>query len=83
MQTREVRLPGGGKTLNLQLWDTAGQEQFAALTASFFRNAHAVVLAYDVHAPSSFAALQRWMMEVDRHARACTHAADETRPRAT
>ena len=67
LQTREVKLPAG-RTLNLQLWDTAGQEQFGAITASFFRNAHAVVLAYDVHSPASFASLQRWMVEVDRHA---------------
>ena len=70
LQTRTVDIAGqpAGRTLNLQLWDTAGQEQFASLTASFFRNAHAVVLAYDVHSPTSFKALQRWMIEVDRHA---------------
>ena len=38
-----------GKRIKMQIWDTAGQEQFASLTASFFRNAHAVILAYDVH----------------------------------
>ena len=68
LQTRAVQIGSSGKTLNLQLWDTAGQEQFASLTASFFRNAHAVLLAYDVHDKASFAALQRWMVEVDRHA---------------
>ena len=39
----------GESRVRLQLWDTAGQVQFASLTASFFRNAHAVLLAYDVH----------------------------------
>ena len=70
LQTRTVEIAGrpAGSTLNLQLWDTAGQEQFASLTASFFRNAHAVILSYDVHSPGSFSALQKWMMEVDRHA---------------
>jgi small GTP-binding protein len=68
MYTREVPLPDGTNTLSLQLWDTAGQEQFHALTSSYFRQAHAVILAYDVHSPSSFASLQRWVDEVDRHA---------------
>ena len=68
LQTRAVQLPSGGGTVQMQLWDTAGQEQFASLTSSFFRNAHAVVLAYDVHSPTSFASLSRWMVEVDRHA---------------
>ena len=67
LQMRTVGVPGG-RTINLQLWDTAGQEQFASLTSNFFRNAHGVVLAYDVHSPPSFAALARWMVEVDRHA---------------
>lgn len=65
LHTREVALDSGS-TLSLQLWDTAGQEQFNALTTSYFRNAHAVVLAYDVHEPASFAALNRWMLDVDR-----------------
>lgn len=66
--TRDVPLPKGAGALSLQLWDTAGQEQFASLTTSYFRAAHCVVMAYDVHSPSSFASLHRWMVEVDRHA---------------
>ena len=66
LHTREVELPSGG-SLSLQLWDTAGQEQFQSLTSSYFRQAHCVVMAYDVHDPPSFAALAKWMMEVDRH----------------
>ena len=46
------------RTVRLQLWDTAGQEQFHALTSSYFRQAHAVVMCYDVHAPASFASLR-------------------------
>ena len=68
LHTRDVPLPAGGGNLSLQLWDTAGQEQFASLTSSYFRQAHCVVLAYDVHNPSSFKALAKWMTEVDRHA---------------
>jgi len=67
LHSRPVRL-ANGSTLQMQLWDTAGQEQFASLTASYFRSAHAVVLVYDVTSPQSFAALPRWMQEVDRRA---------------
>ena len=64
--TRDVPLPRGEGALSLQMWDTAGQEQFASLTTSYFRAAHCVVMAYDVHNPASFASLAKWMIEVDR-----------------
>ena len=34
-----------GQSVQLSVWDTAGQEQFASLTSSYFRSAHAVVRA--------------------------------------
>lgn len=51
LHTRAVELPSGGE-VSLQLWDTAGQEVFHALTASYFRQAHAVVLMYAVNQPA-------------------------------
>ena len=66
MATRELPLPSGG-SIRMQLWDTAGQEHFKALTASYFRQAHGVILVYDVHDRSSFVSLSRWMVEVDCH----------------
>ena len=68
MLTREVPLADGTSTLSMQLWDTAGQEQFHALTASYFRDAHAVILAYDVHQPQTLSSLERWIGDVDRYA---------------
>ena len=65
LQTQLLALPGG-TTLKLQVWDTAGQEQFQSLTSSYFRRAHAVVLVYDVNNRASFNALARWMGEIDR-----------------
>jgi GTPase SAR1 family protein len=39
----------------LQLWDTAGQERFRqSMVHHYYRNAHAVVLVYDVTKMSSF-----------------------------
>jgi len=65
LQTQVLQLPGG-QSLKLQVWDTAGQEQFQSLTSSYFRRAHAVILVYDVNNRASFTGLMRWMMEVDR-----------------
>lgn len=38
----------GNITIKLQFWDTAGQEAFHSLVKAFYRNAHAVVLVYDI-----------------------------------
>ena len=34
-------------TTPLQVWDTAGQERFRALTTSYYRGAHGVIVVYD------------------------------------
>jgi GTPase SAR1 family protein len=38
----------GSISVKLQFWDTAGQEAFHSLVKAFYRNAHAVVLVYDI-----------------------------------
>lgn len=38
----------GNINIKLQFWDTAGQEAFHSLVKAFYRNAHAVVLVYDI-----------------------------------
>lgn len=34
--------------MRLQLWDTAGQERYRCLVPSYLRNAHCVVLVFDL-----------------------------------
>jgi Ras-related protein Rab-2A len=52
------------KHIKLQIWDTAGQESFRAITRSFYRNAHGVILMYDITRLESFANLKDWLREV-------------------
>lgn len=54
-----------GKSVRLQVWDTAGQERFRALTTSYYRGAHGVIVVYDVNDQTSFDNLARWMKDVD------------------
>jgi GTPase SAR1 family protein len=37
-----------GKLIRATVWDTAGQEKFRAMTSSYYRGAHGIVLVYDV-----------------------------------
>ena len=39
---------------NVAIWDTAGEEKFAAISNFFTRGAHAAILAYDVTSRESF-----------------------------
>ena len=59
-----IDLDGTGEKVTLQIWDTAGQEMFRSIIASYYRGAHGVVLMYDVTRASSFDALHGWLAEV-------------------
>ncbi|XP_025048067.1 ras-related protein Rab-35-like, partial [Alligator sinensis] len=54
----------GGLRLRLQVWDTAGQERFRTITSTYYRNAHGVIVVYDVTNPDSFISVKRWMHEI-------------------
>ena len=59
--TKELNLDG--KVVQLQLWDTAGQEQFNSIGASFYRNAECCVLVCDLTDEKSFEGLEKWRTE--------------------
>ena len=43
-----------GKTLSLDIWDTAGQEKYKALTKFFYKDAAVAILVYDITRKESF-----------------------------
>ena len=47
--------------VRLQLWDTAGQERYRTFTAAYFKDAHGVILVYDVTKRDSFKNLEEWL----------------------
>lgn len=53
-----------GEDVRLMLWDTAGQEEFDAITAAYYRGAHACVLAYSATDRDSFDAIPSWKLKV-------------------
>ena len=53
-----------GKVIKLQIWDTAGQENFRSVTKIFYRNAHACILTYAIDSQSSFQNVKHWLNEV-------------------
>jgi len=59
----------GGKTVKLQIWDTAGQEKFRTITSTYYRGAHGIAIVYDVTDSVSFNHLNMWLGEIERSAK--------------
>lgn len=54
-----------GKKVKMQVWDTAGQERFRTITQSYYRSAHAAMIAYDITRRGTFESVQHWIKEVE------------------
>lgn len=53
-----------GEDIRIMLWDTAGQEEFDAITKAYYRGAQACVLAFSTTDRMSFEAVKEWKMKV-------------------
>ncbi|XP_071140716.1 ras-related protein Rab-23-like [Mytilus galloprovincialis] len=51
--------------VRLMLWDTAGQEEFDAITKAYYRGAQACVLAFSTVDRESFEAVESWKKKVE------------------
>ncbi|KAJ6640560.1 Ras-related protein Rab-37, partial [Pseudolycoriella hygida] len=54
--------------VKLQIWDTAGQERFRSVTHAYYRDAHALLLLYDVTNKVSFDNIRAWLGEIREYA---------------
>ena len=50
-----------GKTIKLQIWDSAGQEKFRSLIPNYIRGSSLVFIVYDITNKKSFNNLQSWI----------------------
>ena len=55
---QEVR---DGQEIQVQIWDTAGQEQYRSLSPVYFRSAAAAIIVFDVTNRDSFANVKSWL----------------------
>lgn len=56
-----------GKRVKLQVWDTAGQERFHSVATSYYRNAHGIMLIYDVSKAESFLHITKWVNNISKN----------------
>jgi len=65
-KTKSVKV--GGKEVKLTVTDTAGQERFRTLTSSYYRNADAILVVFDITNEDSFTDVPAWVEEGQRYA---------------
>ena len=51
------------KSYKIQIWDTAGQEQFRSITRAYYKSAACGFLVYDITNKDSFINVQNWIDE--------------------
>ena len=53
-----------GKSVKIQIWDTAGQEAFQAITRTYYKGAIGALLVYDITRKETFIHVTKWLEEV-------------------
>lgn len=66
--SKKIELDNNNK-VKIQIWDTAGQEQYRSLAKLFYQNASAAMLVYDITNENSFLAIKDyWSDEIKNNA---------------
>jgi len=60
--TRTIKVEG--KVVKAQVWDTAGQEKYRAITSAYYRGAVGALLVYDITRTTTFEHVERWYQEL-------------------
>uniref|UniRef100_A0A1A9UE43 Ras-related protein Rab-25 n=1 Tax=Glossina austeni TaxID=7395 RepID=A0A1A9UE43_GLOAU len=63
--TRSVKVDG--RTIKLQIWNTAGQECYRAITSAYYRGAVGALLVYDIAKRMTYKNVDRWLQELRYH----------------
>ena len=56
-----------GKSIKLQIWDSAGQEKFRSLIPNYIRGASLIILVYDITNKTSFNNLNSWIEFINNY----------------
>jgi len=71
LDIKNVQIKVNDKTLQIQFWDTCGNDQFAGSTPNLFKNASLAILVYAINDHKSFDNLNKWHNLVKDHSFDC------------
>ena len=52
------------QTYRIQIWDTAGQENFRSITRAYYKNCVCAMIVYDITCRESFEHIQNWLQDI-------------------
>jgi small GTP-binding protein len=64
-----------GEQTQVQVWDTAGQQQFHKITTSYYKGAQGIMLVFDITDQSSLDNMEYWIKNIKSHASDSVHVA--------
>ena len=53
-----------GKSIKVQLWDTAGQDKYRTIAKNYYKGSHGILLLYDITKQSSFDNIREWVRDI-------------------
>ena len=53
-----------GHSIKAQIWDTAGQEIYKAITSAYYKGAKGAFIVYDITRKQSFDSVEKWVNDV-------------------
>ena len=56
------------RKIKVQIWDTAGEDRFRAITRNYYRGANGIILMYDVTDQKSFEHIRDWVEKIKEDA---------------
>ena len=57
----EKNIELNNKVYQIQIWDTAGQEEFRSITRAYYKNAVCALVVYDISNKNSFDSAKQWI----------------------
>lgn len=61
------RLTVDDEVVELQIFDTAGQEKFRSIVSSYYRSSNGIVVAFDLTKKETFDNISYWMSQIDQY----------------
>lgn len=58
------------RVVKLQIWDTAGQEEFKSVSRSYYRSCAAALVVFDVTRKDTFRNVVRWVEDIKNNSSA-------------
>ena len=64
-KTKKVDIPNK-KSYNVNFFDTCGQEKYHSISLNQIKNAHGIILMYDVTQKNTFDAISKWIEDIKK-----------------